>query len=120
MCYGENISLKFNIVKPKVNIRKPYYEASRNRFFFPVHKNYKYYLEVTATNENDITAYYILVGKEEFNPSCRRCEVNGIGNCRLQLHGEVKEYIAKECAERGNINATLVDENSDYDTYLIV
>lgn len=119
MCYGQNINLRFNIVKPKIDIRKPHYEVARNRFFFPVHKNYKYYLEATSTDENGITTYYILVGKEEFNPNCRRCEVNGIGNCRVQLHNDVKEYITKECAERGNIIATLIDENSDYDTYII-
>lgn len=120
MCYGENIGIKFNIVKPKINIRKPYYDANHNRFFFPVHKNYRYYLEATSVDEAGFIRYYIFVGKEQFNPSCRRCEVNGIGNCRLQLHNEVKDYIQNECAERGNITAVLIDENADYDTYNIV
>ena len=120
MCYGENIGLKFNIIKPKIDRRKPYYEAARNRFFFPVHKNYLYYLEASSTDETGFTTFYILVGKEYFNENCRRCEVNGLGNCRVQLHDATKNYVEKECAERGNINCTLIDENSDYDTYMIM
>lgn len=120
MCYGENIGLKFNIVKPKIDRHKPYYEVGRNRFFFPVHKSYMYYLEVSTTDENNIITYYILVGKDKFNDNCRRCEVNGLGNCRIQLHDALKDYVIKECNERGNITCTLIDENSDYDTYMVM
>ena len=39
------------------------------------------------------------------------------GMCKFHPRGEFKEYIVKECEERGNVDMDKVDANADYDIW---
>lgn len=116
----DDIAIKFDIVNPVSDKKKPRYNKERNLFTFPVDTNYKYYVE--ARKLNDTTGdydWYLLLSKSQFSPHCRLCEVNMYRSCKIHPRGEFKNFISRECAERGNINMKKVETNSHYDTWLI-
>ena len=39
--------------------------------------------------------------------------------CKLHPRGEFKDYIERECEERGNVDMDKVDANSEYDIWLV-
>lgn len=121
MCYGENIGLKFNILNPVKDKKKPFYDENTGCFYFRTTIKYRYFLEVSSTDpETNMIQYYILIAKTKFNENCRLCEVDGYGKCKIRPKGELKEYIKKESIERGNLICNFIDRNSDYDTYIII
>lgn len=121
MCYGENINLRFNILNPVKDKNKPYYSKTKDYFYFPVNKYYRYYIEVSQTNETTGQIdYCILISKTKFNDNCRLCEVVRNGHCKLRPRGEFKNYLIRESIERGNFECNLIDSNADYDTYMII
>lgn len=117
----EDIRLKYNIVNPVVDQYKPYYNKIKNLFYFPVNRDYKYYIEATQIDENTHQIkYYLLLSINSFNDNCRRCEVTSTGKCKVQVYGRFKDYIVRECKERGNIICDLVESTDDYDIFVVI
>ena len=117
MCKPE---IRFDIINPVSNNKQPHYDKTKDLFLFPATTNYKYYIEVRNINENTGEyRYYLLLSKIKFSLHCRPCEVNMYGICKLKPRGEFKEFVVRECEERGNIDMDKVDANSDYDIWLI-
>ena len=107
-----NPLIQFEIVNPVSSKKKPRYEKERNLFVFPVDKSYRYYIEARKLDE--VTGeykWYLLLGITKFSEHCRLCEVNMYRSC--------KDFIARECLERGNIDMDKVDANDTYDVWLI-
>ena len=117
MCRPE---IRFDIINPVTNSKKPHYDVNKNLFLFPVDIKYRYYIEVRNIDENTGEyRYYLLLSKIKFSEHCRLCEVNMYGMCKIHPRGEFKDYIVQECNERGNVDMDKVDANSDYDIWLV-
>lgn len=117
MCRPE---IRFDIINPVTNSKKPHYDTNKDLFLFPVDTKYRYYIEVRNIDENTGEyRYYLLLGRIKFSEHCRLCEVNMYGMCKIHPRGEFKEYVVQECVERGNVDMNKVDANSDYDIWLI-
>lgn len=116
-----NPSIQFDIINPISNRKKPHYEYERNLFYFPTeNKKYRFYVEARQINkDNGEVNYYFLLGTNKFSEHCRLCEVNMYGMCKIHPRGEIKDYIVRECSERGNINVNFVDGNINYDIWKI-
>lgn len=115
-----NPTIQFEIINPVTNNKKPRYDTNKDLFLFPVTKKYRYYIEA-RTLDKDTGEYnwYLLLGTTKFSEHCRLCEVNMYNTCKLKPRGEFKEYISRECAERGNIDMSNVDATNTYDVWLI-
>lgn len=115
-----NPLIQFEIVNPVTNKKKPCYDTANNLFIFPVKTKYRYYIEARTLDE-DTGEYkwYLLLGTKKFSEHCRLCEVNMYRSCKIHPRGEFKEFIARECAERGNVDMDKTDANTDYDVWLI-
>lgn len=114
----------FNILNPKIDNKKPFYNSKKNIFYFKVDKPYKYYIEVSNTKDDDSIEYCILLSTVEFDENCRKCSVDLYGRCQIHPLGEFKNYIKRECTERGNINCNYywnveLAEGINYDVYCI-
>lgn len=113
--------VKYKILNPLVNHKKPYYDYKRNKFIFQVKSNYKYFLEAAQFNpEKGYNEYYILIGTEKFDDSCRTCEVDMYGKCKLNVIGELKDYIIDQTKDRGNINVEYVESCDGYDVFSVI
>ena len=40
-------------------------------------------------------------------------------SCKIHPRGEFKDFISRECEERGNVDMDKVDTNNEYDIWLI-
>lgn len=117
MCKPE---IRFDIVNPVTNGKRPHYDKNKDLFLFPVDTKYRYYVEARQYNtDTGEYKWYILIGKIKFSEHCRLCEVNMYGMCKFHPRGEFKEYIVRECEERGNVDMDKVDANADYDIWLV-
>lgn len=115
-----NPLIQFEIVNPVSSKKKPRYEKERNLFVFPVDKSYRYYIEARKLDEaTGEYKWYLLLGVTKFSEHCRLCEVNMYRSCKIHPRGEFKDFIARECLERGNIDMDKVDANDTYDVWLI-
>lgn len=111
---------KYNVVNPISNKKKPYYDFAKDYFIFPANTNYRYFVEASLFNkEKGYDEYYLLLSKEKFDENCRKCEVNQYGKCKMKLVGEIKEFVKKECLERGNVNLEYIESIDLYDVYSI-
>ena len=109
--------VKYEILNPTSSNKKPYYDDKKELFIFPTNENYTHYIEAVQNGEDGGRHYFLLLGKEKFNPNARKCVVDQYGKCKIKVRGEVKEYIVSECKSRGNIEL-LYDESADtYDVY---
>ena len=112
--------VKYTVLNPLQDNKKPYYDIKRKQFIFPVKENYKWFLEAAqfnvVKNDND---YFILIGTNKFDDNCKKCEVDMYGKCKLRLIGELKEYVIEECNSRGNIKVEYIESTDDYDVFSI-
>ena len=115
-----NPLIQFEIINPVTDKKRPRYEKERNLFTFPVDVKYRYYIETRNLDENTGEyRYYLLLGINKFSEHCRLCETNMYNSCKIHPRGLFKDYIVRECTERGNVDMNKVDANSDYDIWLI-
>lgn len=117
MCKPE---IRFDIINPVSNRKKPHLNKEQNLFMFPVETKYRYYIEARNIDENTGEyKYYLLLSTIKFSEHCRLCEVNMYKMCKIHPRGEFKEFLYNECTERGNVDMNKVDANSEYDIWLI-
>lgn len=111
---------KYNVLNPKSDRKKPYYDISKDIFYFPVKTKYRYFVEASQFNlEKNVTEYFLLLGTTKFDENCRLCEVDGYGKCKIKLKGEIKDYVKSECTERGNIECNYIETEDNYDVFRI-
>lgn len=112
--------VKYKILNPLIDHKKPYYDIKRNQLVIPVKTNYTYFLEASQYNpEKGIDEYFILLGKTKFDDSCRQCETNMYGKCKVRVLGELKKYILEQLEDRGNLEVEYVESGEYYDVYSI-
>ena len=112
---------KYDIINPITDKRSPFYNQKKGLFYFHTKTNYKYYLECTKTNDVTFdTEFYILLGKIKFNENCKRCHVDNYGRCQIRPAGILKEYIIRECEERGNFVMDYIESRETYDIYNLI
>lgn len=111
---------KYKILNPLTDHKKPYYDTKRNLLIIPIRNNYKYFLEAAQYNpDKGINEYYLLLGSNKFDDSCRPCETDMYGRCKLRVIGELKEYVLDQLEDRGNLEVEYVESGDGYDVYSI-
>lgn len=112
---------KYNILNPLINNKEPYYDFEKDNLIIPVSKRYKYFVEAyTFDNETNNNNYYLLLGINKFDNNCRICDTNMYAKCKIKLKGEIKDFVKRECKDRGNIIIKFVESTDDYDVYMII
>ena len=112
---------KYKILNPLIDHKKPYYDTKRRKFIFPVKVGYKYFLEAAQYNpDKGYNEYFILLGTDKFDDNCRTCEVDMYGKCKLNIIGELKDYIIEQSEDRGNLQVEYVESGEDYDVFTII
>lgn len=112
--------VKYNVIDPAIDKHKPYYDVKKKLFIFPVKQRYSYFVQAYQINSvTNIKEYLLLLGKEKFDESCRRCQVNQYGKCNMRITDEFLEYVKGECAERGNIEIEYLESENNYDVYIV-
>lgn len=113
--------VKYKILNPITNHKKPYYDYKRKQFIFPVKTKYKYFLEAAqfdpVINDNN---YFILLGETKFDDNCRTCETDMYGKCKVRVIGALKDYILDQLEDRGNLKVEYVESGEGYDVFSIV
>lgn len=114
------VLLKFNIINPAVDKKKPYYDEKHNILIFPVKSRYNYFIQACQISPiTHIKEYFLLLGAEKFDDACRKCQTNQYGKCSVRLSDEFKEYVLEECKERGNIIVEYSESENNYDIYSV-
>ena len=104
------VIVKYNVLNPHIDKKKPYYDLNKELLIFPVKSKYRHFVEASQYNkEKGVNEYFLLLGTKKFDDSCRLCEVNEYGKCKVKLKGEIKEYVKDIAAERGNIECYYVE-----------
>lgn len=112
---------KYKILNPLIDHKKPYYDFKRKKFIFPVKVGYKYFLEAAQYNpDKGYNEYFILLGTDKFDDNCRTCEVDMYGKCKLNIIGELKDYIIEQSKDRGNLKIEYVESGEDFDVFSII
>lgn len=112
---------KYKILNPLIDHKKPYYDFKRKKFIFPVDIGYKYFLEAAQYNpDKGYNEYFILLGTDKFDDNCRTCEVNMYGKCKLNIIGELKDYIIEQSKDRGNLKVEYVESGEDFDVFSVI
>lgn len=113
--------VKYRILNPITDHKKPYYDYKRKQFIFPVQTKYNYFLEAVqfnpTTNDND---YFILVGKDKFDYNCRSCETDMYGKCKIRVIGALRDYILDQLEDRGNLKVEYIESGENYDVFSVV
>lgn len=111
---------KYNIINPKTDKTLPYYTKDKYLIIPVPNKVYNYFLECTTYNiEEDRNEYFLLLGKEEFDENCRKCQTDGYGRVKIKPKGEFQEYIEKWSRDTRNIVIAYVESEGQYDVYKI-
>lgn len=115
----------YEVINPVTNNKKPFYDHKRKLFLFHVDANYKYYVECARNNETTGSReYFILLSEHKFDENCRKCSVDDYGRCRINVKGEIKEYILREIGCRGNVEVNYISHeytyDNEYDVYEVV
>lgn len=108
----------YEVINPSTNTKRPFLDRNGLLLFYTIGAHYKYYLECARTS--DITyerEYFILISNKKFDDNCRKCFVDSYGRCRVKLSGELKDYVTREIAERGNIDVEYTESITEYDVY---
>lgn len=112
--------LKYNLIDPAIDKHKPYYDIKNKVFRFQVNQQYNYFAQAYQINPvNNIKEYLLLLGKNKFDDSCKKCITNQYGKCNVHLTGEFLVFVKNECKERGNIIVEYMESDEDYDVYLV-
>ena len=107
--------LKYNLINPAIDKKKPYYDEKTRTLKFQVKSNYRYFIQATQINEvTHVKEYFLLLGTEKFDDACKKCQTN---QCSVSLSGEFKEFVISECKERGNIIVEYTESDEGYDAY---
>lgn len=109
--------VKYNILNPISNNKKPFYK--NNFLYIPSIGKYNYFLEASLQNEYGGVDYYLLFGKTKFNEHCRKCITDNYGRVKINIKGSIKDYVKEECERYGNINVDYVESADDYDVFTI-
>jgi hypothetical protein len=120
MLKNYNPIIKYEVINPVASNKKPYYDARKDLFIFPVTTKYTRYVESAIYGSTGGREYYILLGTCQFSEHCRICHVDGYGKCKIRVRGELKDYIISETKYRGNINVEYVESTDSYDVFIIV
>ena len=92
--------LKYNLINPAIDKKKPYYDDKTKTLKFQVKSNYRYFIQATQINEvTHIKEYFLLLGTEKFDDACKKCQTNQYGKCSVSLSGEFKEFVIVEYTE---------------------
>lgn len=110
---------KYQIINPAKDTKKPYYDDKKGILYITDIKTpYRYFVEaITANKEEGGNNYYIILGRNKFDNSCRICHTDGYGRCQVKVKGEIKDFIVNETNERGNININYIESTDDYDVF---
>ncbi len=112
--------LKYEVISPVTNRKKPYID-NRGAFIIPaIKRNYKYYIEVKRYNPANLSyEYFLILSITKFDSQCRKCRVDDYGRLKLILHGDFKDYVSNEAANRGNVEFEYVESESEYDVWQV-
>jgi hypothetical protein len=113
------IGNRYEVINPVSSNKKPFYDFKRGLFVFPCKEKYRYYVETIITTDGFGCQYYILLSSKLFNEHCRLCKVDDYNRCKINVRGDIKDYIISETKKRGNINIEYIESYDDYDVYLI-
>lgn len=109
----------FNIINPKTDKNRPFFDKKRGLFVFKLPNNYKYYIEVSGLDKYGNVEYYFLLSKYVFDSNCRFCNKDDYGRFKIHVGEELKNYIDREFTERGNLNINFIESRDKYDIYKI-
>lgn len=112
---------KYEIINPVTNPKKPFYDFKHKLFVFSVDVDYKYYIECARNNESTGgREYFLLLSDKFFDDNCRKCRVDDYGRCKINIRGEIKDYIIDEIKNRGNVEVNYISSEDGYDIYQVV
>ena len=112
------VILKYNLINPAIDKKKPHYDEKTKTLNFPVKSNYRYFVQASQIDSvTHIKEYFLLLGTEKFDDACKKCQTNQYGRCSVHLSDEFKEYVIQECKERGNIIVEYTESEDTYDVY---
>ncbi len=111
--------VKYEIINPVSSNRKPFYDFKKNILMFPTNKKYRYYVETALNSEQRGREYFILLGNDKFDVNCRLCNVDQYGRCKVNIRGELKQFIINETKHRGNIEIDYVESYDNYDVFVV-
>lgn len=110
--------IKYNILNPVTDKKKPFIRDGV--LYFPIKERYNYFVECYTDNIVGGSNYYILLGKEKFNPNCRKCQMDGYGRCKIKLKGDIKDYVEYLCKTTGNVELEYIESSEEYDVFSII
>lgn len=109
-----------NIITVNTDRRKPRVDA-RGFFIVPT-PNMKYRYYCIAKDYNNFGTdfdYLLLISDTKFDNRCHKCNIDMWGRLKFRIAGELRNYCAKECAERGNIDMEYLYSENGYDVFEI-
>ena len=111
---------QFQILNPIIDKKKPHIDKYGVFIIPKIMKYYNYFLECCRFNNNiGFKEYFILLGYTKFNVHAKKCHVDNYGRLKLNVAGDIKDYITNEVTDRGNINVEYLSSETDYDIYKI-
>lgn len=112
--------LKYEIINPITNRKKPHIDKY-GAFIIPaIKKNYKYYIEVKRYNTTTLCyEYFIILSIIKFDSQCKKCRVDDYGRLKLIVHGDIKDYIVNEINNRGNVEFNYMESEQEYDVWQV-
>lgn len=111
---------KYQIDNPITDTKKPFLDK-KGFFIVPnIIKNYKYFIQCYRYNPNinDIE-YFILLNNIKFDKQCRRCNVDNYGRLKINLGGNIKQYVEQQIKYNGNVNFKYIKNEDGYDVFMI-
>lgn len=112
--------VKYEIVNPVINRKRPYLDDKDYLIVPNAIKNYKYYIECKLYNTKELCyEYFLLLGVTKFDENCRKCHVDDYGRLKCKLHGETLNYIKTQRIANGNNVCNYLESEDDYDTFII-
>ena len=116
-----NINLFYDIPTVKIDKKKPFYNPDRNIIYFRGINcaEYKYYLEATQRNSNNILERYIIFSKYIIHPECRRLICDNYARPKV-IPRAFRNWLQSIYTNESNIDIEYTDMNDDYTAVLLL
>lgn len=111
---------KYEILNCKIDKKRPFFDKNGLLYIPHIGKHYKYYIAATRYNTTIAEKeYFLLLSNTKFDFNCRNCNVDDWGRLKINLKGEIKDYLIDKYSNYSNVNVEYIESEDDYDVYLI-
>lgn len=113
--------VKYDIIDKIVDKTKPFFDKKRGFFVFRIDdKEYNYFLQAKQSNKYGDYDYFILLGKDKFHSSCKKCYKDDIGRYKIRLTKELKEYVSNTIDDTPNFELNYIESLDSCDVWQII